>query len=170
MLIFGLLTLKNLRRTRRLVMPTANVQNQLKLISTKRRDHQLLAMILLQIIIIIIFTLPFAIQKLIDTFTLSIKRTPVQEAQYNLLTAILRLLSYGSHAFGFLFYTLSGRIFRTELLRIINSIYRFFTGKNLITPGRSTVVGLALMRNDIDTMHTIPHQQERRGENMPNIE
>jgi hypothetical protein len=170
MLIFGLLTLKNLRRTRRLVMPTANLQTQLKLNPTKRRDSQLLAMLLLQIIIIIIFTLPFAIQKLIDTFTLSIKRVPLQQAQYDLLTAILRLLSYGSHAFGFFFYTLSGRIFRTELLRIINSIYRFFTGKNLITPGRSTVVGMTFMRNDIDTIHTIAHQQERRGENMPNIE
>jgi hypothetical protein len=168
MLLFGLLTLKNLRRTRRLVLPTINTQNQSQINSTKKRDNQLLVMLLLQIVIIIIFTLPFAIQKLYDTFSLQVQRTPVQAASYNLLAAILRLLSYGSHAFGFFFYTLAARIFRMELLKIINSTYRFITGKNLITATRTTIFGLTFMRNDMDATQTMDHQQERRRDNNVN--
>jgi hypothetical protein len=160
MLVFGLITLRNLRRSRRLVLPNANVQNQLKLNSIKRRDGQLLAMLLLQIIIIIIFTVPFAIQKLYDTLTLQIPQTPLQKAQDNLITGTLRILSYGSHAFGFFFYTLSARIFRTELLRIINTSYRFFTGQNLLTPTRSTIFGMTFMRNDMDPTQTMDNQQQ----------
>jgi hypothetical protein len=167
MLLFGLLTLKNLRRNRRLVMPTMNTPQQLKLNSTKKRDSQLLVMLLLQIMIIIIFTVPFAIQKLIDTFTLTVQRTPVQAASYSLLTGTLRLLSYGSHAFGFFFYTLSARIFRKELASIINTVYRFFTGKDLITPTRSTLLGMTFMRSDIGVARTqtMEYQQERPGGN-----
>jgi len=170
MLIFGLSTLKHLRRNRRLVLPTSNIQNQLKLNSIKRRDSQLLAMLLLQVMIIIIFTVPFAIQKLYDTFSLNIIRTPLQKAQYNLLAAILRLLSYGSHAFGFFFYTLSARIFRTELLKIINTIYRFFTGKNLLTPIRSGTFGMTFMQNDGNVTQTMGQQQEQRREKGTNME
>lgn len=164
MLIFGIATLKNLRRNRRFVQPTLSTAHQSKLASTKRRDNQLIAMLLLQIMIIILFTLPFAIQKLIDTLSLQIQQTPVQKAQYNLIAGILRLLSYGSHAFGFFFYTLSAKIFRTELLKVCNRIYRFFTGKNLITPRRTEIFGMTFIRNDVDLTQIMDYQQERRGE------
>jgi hypothetical protein len=132
----------------------------------KRRDVQILAMLLLQIIIITVFTLPFAIQKLVDTFSLQIQRTPLQTAQYNLLTATLRLLSYGSHAFGFFFYTLSGRIFRTELFGIINRISRFFTGKKLISAISGVNFPMTIIRNEINVTQTMdPQQQRRRPEN-----
>ena len=165
MLIFGLCTLNNLRRTRRLVQPIPNIQNQAKLNSIKRRDSQLLIMLLLQIIIIIIFTVPFAIQKLMDTVSVQTQQTSLQKAQYNLLTGLLRLLSYGSHAFGFFFYTLAARIFRTELLKIINTTYRFFTGRYLLTPTRSTIFGMTLMKGDMDVTQTMDYQKERRVEN-----
>jgi hypothetical protein len=160
MLVCGILTLKNIRRSHRLVQPSTNAENQLRNHSIKRRDVQLLAMLLLQIIIITVFTLPFAIQKLIDTFTLQIKRTPLQTAQYSLLTATLRLLSYGSHAFGFFFYTLSGRIFRTELLEIINKISRFFTGKKLL--GTVSGADFPMTTIQIVTQTMDPQQQQRR--------
>jgi hypothetical protein len=163
MLIFGLLTLKNLRRNRRFVLPISNVQNQLKINSIKRRDNQLLAMLLLQVMIIVIFTLPFAIQKLLNTLMPTTNQTSLEKAQSNLLTATLRLISYGSHAFGFFFYTLAARIFRMELLQIINRIYRFFTGKNLFMPTRSTIVGITVMKNDGNMTQTMDNQQERQG-------
>jgi hypothetical protein len=162
MLFFGILTLKNIRRSRRLVIPNINAENQLKAKSITRRDGQLLAMILLQIMIIIIFTLPFAVQKLYDTLTLQKQQTPFQKAQYNLITAILRLLSYGSHAFGFFFYTLSAKIFRSEFLKIINSVYHFFTGKNLFRPVTSANFGMTFIPNDINATQTMNQQQERR--------
>jgi len=163
MLVCGILTLKNIRRSHRLVQPSTNAENQLRNNSIKRRDIQLLAMLLLQIIIITVFTLPYAIQKLIDTFTLQIKRTPLQTAQYNLLTATLRLSSYGSHTFGFFFYTLSGRIFRTELFEIINRIARFFTGKQLLGTISGETFPMATIQNVTQTMNS--QQQRRRPEN-----
>lgn len=128
MLFFGLLTLKNIRRNRRLVIPTTQTENQK---SVRHRDVQLLVMLLFQILIIIIFTLPFAIQKLVDTFTIQTDQTPLQKAQYNLLTGTLRLISYGSHTLGFYFYTLAAKIFRLELLRFINRISQLITKRSL---------------------------------------
>ena len=162
MLFFGLLTLRNIRRNRRLVLPSTNVQNQMQSQSIKRRDNQLLAMLLLQVLIIIVFTLPFAIQKLVDTFNTNTSQTRLQKAQYSLLTGILRLISYGSHAFGFFFYTLAARIFRIELFKIINAAYRCVTGKNFFTPTRSTMFGLTVMKNEVDMTQTVHNQQEQQ--------
>ena len=162
MLLFGLFTLKNIRRNRRLVQPTSNIQNQVQAQSIKRRDNQLLMMLLLQVLIIIVFTLPFAIQKLVDTFNTNTNQTRIEKAQYALLTGILRLLSYGSHAFGFFFYTLAARIFRTELLKIFNAVYRFLTGKNFFTPTRSAIFGITFVKNEIDMTQTVGNQQDRR--------
>ena len=161
MLFFGLLTLRNLRRTRRVVQPQIQHAHQ----STGRRDAQLLVMLLFQIVIIIVFTLPFAIQKLIDTFSLQTQQTPEQKAQYNLLTGTLRLISYGSHALGFFFYTLAARIFRVELLRVINTLYRSLTGKNLFQSTRSVVTqGMTMMRHDMEANHTVEVMKEWNAE------
>jgi len=155
MLIFGLLTLKNLRNSRRLVLPNNQNLTSAKQRSIQRRDNQLLMMLLLQVMIIILFTLPFAIQKLVDTFIQKSNQTPVQKAQYDLIAGILRLISYGSHAFGFFFYTLSAKIFRNELLRVINRIYQCFAGKDLISPARTDIFGGITRRNDIDMTQTV---------------
>ena len=159
MLIFGLLTLKNVRRNRRLVLPTINATASKS--STNRRDNQLLVMLVLQVVIIIVFTLPFAIQKLVNNFTPATNQTSLQKAQYNILTGVLRLVSYGSHAFGFYFYTLSARIFRIELLKFINRTYRFFTGKNLFALSGQTMFGMTLTKNDGGITQAMGHQQER---------
>ncbi|CAF3428972.1 unnamed protein product [Rotaria socialis] len=127
MLVFGLATLQNLRRAHNQVLPQAVLPNR----STARRDAQLLVMLLMQVALIIVFTVPFAIQKLNDTLTLTKIKTPLQTAQNNLCAGILRILSYGSHAFGFFVYTLSARIFRKELMVTINNVYRRVTGRNL---------------------------------------
>ncbi|CAF3999871.1 unnamed protein product [Rotaria sp. Silwood1] len=136
MLVFGLATLRNLRRARRQVLPTSGQQIK----SASRRDGQLLVMLLMQVALIIVFTVPFAGQKLYDTFTLNMTKTPLKTAQDNLCGAIVRILSYGSHAFGFFVYTLSARIFRMELLKVINNIYRRITGRNLIRTMPTTII------------------------------
>ncbi|CAF0760014.1 unnamed protein product [Adineta ricciae] len=155
MFVFGILTLRNIRRRRRLIIPTVYARTQLRTNGNKRRDTQLLIMLLIQVLIIIVFTLPFAIQKLVDTFSSQTQQTPLQKAQYSLLIAILRLLSYGSHALGFFFYTLSARIFRNELLNTLNRIYRFFTGKNCLKQSTSQVMDGFFTQNDIDGMKSV---------------
>ncbi|CAF3908739.1 unnamed protein product, partial [Rotaria sp. Silwood1] len=84
MLVFGLATLRNLRRARRQVLPTSGQQIK----SASRRDGQLLVMLLMQVALIIVFTVPFAGQKLYDTFTLNMTKTPLKTAQDNLCGAI----------------------------------------------------------------------------------
>jgi hypothetical protein len=150
MLLFGLLTLNNLRKNRRLVQPDSHRTNQSTSNTSKKRDTQLLVMLLFQILIIIGFTLPFAIQKLVDTFVSRVEQTAVEKAQYSLLTGTLRLLSYGSHTLGFFFYTLAARIFRLELIRIVNKLFRFFIRRSLFRSTRPVVSqGTTNIRHDI---------------------
>lgn len=166
MLIFGILTLNNLRRNRRLVMPQSQNNSSSLSQSSKKRDAQLLVMLLFQVLIIIIFTLPFAIQKLVETFTIQAPQTPVERAQYSLLTGALRLFSYGSHTLGFFFYTLAARIFRMELYRLINACCYRLTGKVLFVSKSVATRGMTMMRNDIDgATHTMDYTQDRRGGN-----
>ncbi|CAF2092279.1 unnamed protein product [Rotaria magnacalcarata] len=127
MLVFGLATLRNLRRARNQVLPHGVLSSN----TNARRDTQLLIMLLMQVALIIVFTVPFAGQKLYDTLALAEIKSPLKTAQNNLCAGILRILSYGSHAFGFFVYTLSARIFRKELLKTINGVYQRFTGRNL---------------------------------------
>ncbi|CAF2665774.1 unnamed protein product [Rotaria sp. Silwood2] len=149
MLAFGLATLRNLRRTRRQVLPTGVQPTK----NTTRRDGQLLAMLLMQVALIIVFTGPFAGQKLYDTFTLNVKKSPLRTAQDNLSGAIVRILSYGSHAFGFFVYTLSARIFRKELLRTVNSVYRRIMGRNLNATIASTMLMTHMYTMEMMNIH-----------------
>lgn len=127
MLIFGLSTLYNLRKLRKQVLPQELISQR----HTRKRDIQLLVMLLMQVALIIVFTLPFAIQKLYETLTLGAVKPPLQVAQDKLSAAILRILAYGSHAFGFFVYTLSAQIFRKELLKAMYTIYGRLTGRNI---------------------------------------
>ncbi|CAF3543944.1 unnamed protein product [Rotaria sp. Silwood1] len=135
MLAFGLATLRNLRQTHRQVLSNGTQTTK----STARRDHQLFAMLIMQVALIIVFTAPFAGQKLYDTFMLNVKKSSLEIAQDNLYAGIVRILSYGSHAFGFFVYTLSARIFRQELLKTINNVHRRITGRNRIFDVRKAI-------------------------------
>ena len=161
MLGFGLLTLRNVQKNRRIVstsIQTANSQSQ------RRRETQILIMLLLQILVIIIFTLPFAIQKLVDTFVLQTNQTAVEKARYSLLSGTLRLISYGSHTLSFYFYTLAAKIFRVELWGLVNGFYRFIFKKNLRTvrPSNGTTAltfGRQEATNAIGTVDTAQQYQ-----------
>ncbi|CAF3557167.1 unnamed protein product [Rotaria sp. Silwood1] len=91
MLAFGLATLRNLRQTHRQVLSNGTQTTK----STARRDHQLFAMLIMQVALIIVFTAPFAGQKLYDTFMLNVKKSSLEIAQDNLYAGIVRILSYG---------------------------------------------------------------------------
>ncbi|CAF4956798.1 unnamed protein product, partial [Rotaria sp. Silwood1] len=90
MLAFGLATLRNLRQTHRQVLSNGTQTTK----STARRDHQLFAMLIMQVALIIVFTAPFAGQKLYDTFMLNVKKSSLEIAQDNLYAGIVRILSY----------------------------------------------------------------------------
>jgi uncharacterized membrane protein len=78
MLLFGLLTLKNVRQHRQLVRRAAETT------AIRRTDTQLLRMLAAQVLVIIIATLPFCIDTLYTSFTSSFTKTTLKIAQDNL--------------------------------------------------------------------------------------
>ncbi|CAF0850270.1 unnamed protein product [Adineta steineri] len=120
MLFFGLLTLKNLHQ-HRLVIPVNFETNR----QVRRTDTQLLRMLIAQVLVIFICTLPISIIQLYSSFTLNVVKNTLRLAQENLAARIASELTYFAHSSTFYLYTLTGTIFRKELSKIIRQYCRF---------------------------------------------
>ncbi|CAF1104426.1 unnamed protein product [Didymodactylos carnosus] len=115
MTIFSILIVRNVLKSRYQVDPTtATIRN------LRRRDQQLIVMLVFQVVSIVITTLPHSIQKLYSTYTINSPKTSLTLAQNNFVLQLVRSISYINHASSFYVFTLSGQIFRYELFRIIN--------------------------------------------------
>jgi hypothetical protein len=111
MLLFGLLTLKNVRQRRQLVRRAG--ENT----AIRRTDTQLLRMLTAQVLVIIIATLPFSIIQLYSALTGSFTKSTLRIAQENLASQIIAIVTFFAHTSSFYLYTLSGTIFRKEVLK-----------------------------------------------------
>ncbi|CAF0725427.1 unnamed protein product [Adineta steineri] len=127
MILFGLLTILNVQKSYRRVCivtvtkVTKNVQNQRK--RWKKADYHLLLMLIVQIILYSIFTLPQAIQKIYSTSTETQIKSALQNAIENLIFNLLLLLTYFSSGMPFYIYTLcGGQIFRKALIDVIRKL------------------------------------------------
>ncbi|CAF1481477.1 unnamed protein product [Adineta steineri] len=118
MLLFGFLTLNNIRQ-RRQVVPTVAGTNQL----VRRTDNQLLRMLIAQMLVIIISTLPFSVYQLYAAFTSNFSKSTLQLAQENLAARVVGVMTYFAHTTSFYLYTLTGTVFRKELRRIIGQCW-----------------------------------------------
>ncbi|CAF1280496.1 unnamed protein product [Didymodactylos carnosus] len=96
MAVFGILTILNVGKMRRQIVPNQGVAT----IKMRKKDVQLMIMLLCQVGLILIFTSPFGIQKLYDTFTLNNVKTSLKIAEDNFATQLIRLISYFEHVFG----------------------------------------------------------------------
>jgi len=112
MLFFGFLTLNNVRQRRQLVQRVG--ENR----AIRRTDTQLLRMLATQVLVIIIATLPFCVYQLYISFTSSFTKSALRIAQENLAGQIAAIVTYFAHSNSFYLYTLSGTIFRKEVLKI----------------------------------------------------
>lgn len=121
MIIFGLMTISNIRKSNRRVNVTVtavmtNIQQQQQ---WKRTDCHLLLMLLIQILLYSLFTLPQATQKIYSTFTEDQIKSSLQKSIENLIFNFFLLLTYFSSAMPFYIYTLcGGKIFRKTLINI----------------------------------------------------
>ena len=113
MLLFGLLTLNNIRQRRRIIR--RNNENRV----IRRTDIQLLRMLTIQVIVIILSTLPFSIYQLYISFTGHFVKSTLQTAQDNLASRITGLMTYFTHSSSFYLYTLTGTIFRKEVFKLL---------------------------------------------------
>ena len=135
MVIFGLLTVQNIRHTRnRIQNQTVSAVSQLNNYrqtnatgrqQTKRRDRYLLKMLFVQVTLLCLFTCGHALQKAYISIAAIITTATVQSAVTNFIFTILTLLNFTASGMPFYIYTLSGgTIFRNALFTLIKASAR----------------------------------------------
>ncbi|CAF3894861.1 unnamed protein product [Rotaria sp. Silwood1] len=127
MLIFGLMTINNIRKSRNHIQ-AVDILTQTTKESNKRRqrqrsdkiDYRLLRMLLVQILLLFIFGLPLGVQKLYTTITMNRPTNNVQVAIDNFVYRFVLLLNFAANGMPFYIYTLVGRsVFRKALFKIL---------------------------------------------------
>ncbi|CAF1018777.1 unnamed protein product [Didymodactylos carnosus] len=118
MLIFGLLTVRNVRLVGRqtVPLPTTTVAVSSR---TKNRDRQLMIMLLAQVASATMFILPFSIQRFYTVLTASVVKSDERKDLENFLYNFSNLLQFVNNTTSFYLFTLTGTIFRQELKRLV---------------------------------------------------
>ncbi|CAF0835453.1 unnamed protein product [Rotaria sordida] len=130
MLIFGFLTIHNIKKSRQVIKPLVGIVIHMGHVNkTKRRKirynkSSLTGMLLLQVILLTLFSLPQAIHQLYLTFTIPIIRSPLRSAIENFIINFNFSLTYVGNSIPFYIYTLTGTLFRQTLIRLVRSIYQ----------------------------------------------
>ncbi|UJR20456.1 hypothetical protein I4U23_023585 [Adineta vaga] len=136
MFIFGFLTIVNTRQMtrRRLELVTMNANTQVVTLNeqhswrVKKTDQHLLFMLLVQVILLTLFSLPQAIQNLYANATRYEIRSSVQIAKNNFIFNLFILLTYVTNGMPFYIYTLSGgKVFRQGLFNRIQNFLQKIT-------------------------------------------
>ncbi len=136
MMIFGMMTISNVRQTQRRLQPlpmstlvAANnrtlpnpAQEQRR---SKKTDRHLLVMLLFQVIILTLLNLPFAVVEVYSSLTATQYKTPLQTAIMNFFLNSAVLLVYLCCGIPFYIYTLcGGSVFRSALWNIVKNAGR----------------------------------------------
>ncbi|CAF5106525.1 unnamed protein product [Rotaria magnacalcarata] len=130
MFIFGLMTIRNIHNVKKRIQvgstnekrgtrnsPVVRSSTQDK---QKKLDCRLFFMLFIQIILMCIFTLPQAVQKLYSTLTSAENQTPLTKAIENFVFNLFLLMTYVAHGMPFYIYAWSGgTIFRNEIKTLI---------------------------------------------------
>ncbi|CAF1234298.1 unnamed protein product [Didymodactylos carnosus] len=86
----------------------------------RQRDLQIISMLLVQVLTVTICILPISLSKLYQTLTMSMTtKSPLRLAIEGFIFQSAAIVSYINNSVIFFIYTLSGKIFRQELLRIL---------------------------------------------------
>jgi len=136
MFIYGLLTISNIRQTysakssrrilndNRRTLKSENYQRK----RWKRIDRYLHHVLFIQIIFLIILTIPQVIEKFYTTLTINTEKSLLHITIDRFIYNFVLLLSYLASGMPFYIYTLSGgSIFRTTLLNALKSIFKKIT-------------------------------------------
>ncbi|CAF2367413.1 unnamed protein product [Rotaria sp. Silwood2] len=131
MLIFGFLTIHNINRSRRTIEPFIGMVIHMNHINKKIKRRRirynkgsLTGMLLLQVILLTLLSLPQAIHQLYLTFTIHVTRSPLRTAIENFIINFDFSLTYVGNSIPFYIYTLTGALFRQTLIRLIRLTYR----------------------------------------------
>jgi len=136
MLIFGLMTISNVRKAQSRLQPAAMTMNVrdghnsatvsiAHATQRKKADRHLLIMLFIQVLLILVLTLPVGIYKLYSTITRNVHKSTLQNTIENFIFNILLLFLYASCGMPFYIYTLSGgRVFRKTLYSLLETLRR----------------------------------------------
>ncbi|CAF1406682.1 unnamed protein product [Adineta ricciae] len=120
MIIFSYLTLRNRRRSRRQVATTNQSPSEsIPRTQVRKQDLQIMTMLFVQVGILIIFSSPMGVYKLYSSLTVYTDKSVERKEIENFLAQIFILMTYFNNSVMFFVYTLTGRIFRQELLKLI---------------------------------------------------
>ncbi|CAF1306172.1 unnamed protein product [Adineta steineri] len=121
MLMFGLLTLRNVERAKRLrVVPTTETIN----ITNRTTNTHMLRMLLVQVLVYCITGLTFSVALIITAINASAPKNAFQVAQENMINAAVGMLSTVGPCLSFYLFTLSSGLFRKELKKLYEKIHR----------------------------------------------
>ncbi|CAF1350188.1 unnamed protein product [Adineta ricciae] len=133
MLIFGLMITSNLRQSRARLQPTSVtvdscVMQNIAMTGSdsqsqqKRMDRHLLIMLFVQVIVLLIFTMPMAVSKLYTTITRNSVKSALQNTTESFVFNLFLLFLYIASGMPFYIYTLTGgRVFRRTLLNLLEA-------------------------------------------------
>jgi hypothetical protein len=135
MLIFSILIIRNVRFiNNRIRHVTATTLTQEKkessaVINAQQRrrklDRQILTMLFIQIILLLLFTSPHAIQKVYTSFTMALPKTSLQGAIRNFVFDLFSCLTFLASGMPFYIYTLSGgNVFRDAFFKLMKNVHR----------------------------------------------
>lgn len=122
MLIFGLLTIANVRQSQRIgVSSVGTINNNTR---RNRKDQRSLTLMLIaQVILLTIFNLPQAGQKFYLTYSFYFTKTSSQRALESLLFNFVLLLTYIPNCIPFYLYTITGALFRETLITLFKKVF-----------------------------------------------
>ncbi|CAF0790201.1 unnamed protein product [Adineta steineri] len=136
MFIFGLMTISNVRKTQSRLQPEtltmnarngheSTITNMRNPLQRKKSDRHLLIMLFIQVLLILLFTLPLSAYKLYSTLTRNVLKSTLQNTIENFMFNIFLLALYVSCGMPFYIYTLSGgRVFRKALFSLMEALRR----------------------------------------------
>lgn len=126
MLAFGIGTLIHIRSERHIqtvaTVSTSRTTHRIGLVRQKR-DRAILLMLIIQILLYTICSLPAAALKIYSIIPITIVKTDVRRSAENLLLNMATILILVDKTFSFYIYTLSSSYFRKEFIALIKRCY-----------------------------------------------
>ncbi|CAF1577211.1 unnamed protein product [Adineta ricciae] len=138
MLSFGYMTIKNVQKIRQQVRPlSASLQaSRQRHRLLKKKDHQMIMMLLVQVFFFVILVTPSGISKAYSTLTFNQLKDSLELTKENFFFQISVLILYINCCSAFYLYTLTGKIFRQEVKRLLVNVQR----SNLATTSEVRII------------------------------
>jgi hypothetical protein len=124
MLVFGLLTVRNINNSKRVAPRLSTGLQNGKSSNGRPADKQVLRMLLVQVSVYSIIALIYSVTNIIIVAVTTPADNISQVARTNLILSIVGIISSAGPSLSFYFFTLSSGLFRKELKKLFNVFIR----------------------------------------------